>query len=257
MNRFTFTGAFGRFFRTLGDDFGRFALLTMLGLIAPMLAISFGLERLTGITAYEWKDRLNGMTNDNWYFVVGAVVLSAVIRLINLSMVTEIAILRASGKPAKLGKAFTDALGNILPLIGVSIVTGLIVLGGTLLLIVPGIIWALATMVAVPALVGQPGLGVGGAVSRSFELTRNHRWLLLGILIVAALFLFVVGIGYGLSEGLIPAATDWGIVTRRVVDIVFDGAIDAVTNIFMAAIYVGLRLSKEKTAPDTAAEVFT
>ncbi len=64
---------------------------------------------------------------------------------------------------------------------------------GFILVIIPGIIWMLATSVAVPAYIDKPGLGVSDAVSKSFEMTRGVRWVLLAIFIVFTLTMIAIG----------------------------------------------------------------
>jgi hypothetical protein len=84
-----------------------------------------------------------------------------------------------NGRPATLGECFGAGLRRCLPLIGLMIVIGFAVFFGFLLLIVPGIMMAVAWIVAVPALVVER-TGVFGALGRSADLTRGRRWPIFG-----------------------------------------------------------------------------
>jgi hypothetical protein len=79
------------------------------------------------------------------------------------------------GKPAT---GFTDLYrtsgSRLAPLLGVSILTGLGVALGLVLLIVPGILLAIRWAVATP-IVMLEGLGARAAMKRSEELVRGHR----------------------------------------------------------------------------------
>jgi uncharacterized membrane protein len=80
-----------------------------------------------------------------------------------------------------------------------SIVVGLVVLVGLILLIVPGIIWALRYMF-VPYLVVDRGLGYSEAMKESRRITDGHKWQLLGLIgllvlvNIAGLIALVVGL---------------------------------------------------------------
>ncbi len=74
-----------------------------------------------------------------------------------------------------------------------SIVVGLMTVLGLLALVVPGVVLACGLFVAVPVAVVE-GLGAGGAVARSRELTRGYRWNVLGLMVVAAIPALFAGV---------------------------------------------------------------
>ncbi len=256
--KFSFAAPFNRFFQLVGDNFGLFFAVGVVGLILPSLALDFGLLNYYGMTLATLSESISTVTENpyGWYRV-GAALLVSVLSIINLSMITEFAILRSVNKPVSVGAALSKALVNILPLIGISLSVGFIVLGGMILLIVPGIIWAVATMVAVPAYVGQRGLGVSGSVTRSFELTRGHRWVLFAVCLVALLAFMAAGGGAGYGIGL--AQSGASPIVRQVLigaETVLEGVLQIVSNIFVAAVYIALRESKDGATPSAAAAVF-
>ena len=69
---------------------------------------------------------------------------------------------------------------------GASILIGLIVVAGLILLIVPGIMWSLRFMF-VPYLVIDRKLGVFAAMKESTRITLGHKWQLLGLIGMLAL----------------------------------------------------------------------
>lgn len=110
--------------------------------------------------------------------------------------------------------------------ISVSILYGLIVLGGLILLIVPGIIWAIKYSFA-PLIVVDTGVGPRAALRESANLTKNLKSRLLGFGIVCVV---VALLGY----------------------LVFMvGALVSVPVVSFAWIYVYRKLSREKAGIST------
>lgn len=261
--RLDFTVPFSRFFDLLGRNFGLFAGLGVVGVTLPALLFNFGFYYYTGVSGPDLAQNIGLLSPLDWWIAAGGSVVMVALQLINLSMVTEFAILRAVNKPVDIGAAIGNAVRNLLPLIAVSILVGLMVMGGMILLIVPGIIWALASCVAVPAYVSERGIGITGAISRSFELTRNNRWMLFAIFIVA-IFLFslvsgVIGlIITGVSTG--TNAIDGSVTTTmslaQNIGVAFDSAGNILSNVFIAALYVCLRELPGKQTASQAAAVF-
>ncbi len=81
----------------------------------------------------------------------------------------------------------------------VSILGGLMILGGLVLLIVPGIILALALSFTLYLVVDQ-GLGIRASIKRSFELTKGNRWklFLLGLALMGLIILGFLALVVGL-----------------------------------------------------------
>ena len=74
--------------------------------------------------------------------------------------------------------------------LGATLLTGLAVIGGVLLLIVPGIIFMLMFMFVMFIVIDR-GLGPVVAMKESARLTRGYKWQLLGFVLVLALINFV------------------------------------------------------------------
>jgi Membrane domain of glycerophosphoryl diester phosphodiesterase len=88
----------------------------------------------------------------------------------------------------------------------VSIATGLMVVIGFILLIVPGVILLTRFTVAIPALVIEDRSGIE-AIDRSWHLTKGHFWHVLGTVVVAAL---IAGVVSGIISTIgVVAGTSW------------------------------------------------
>lgn len=253
---FTFGNAFDRFFRLLGGNFVPFAIIGLVFTVLPAMALVYIEFTYLGISQGDptWVQKLSTFTPQLW--AIGGVgwLVMILLSLMSLSAITEVAILRSVDKRVDYGAVIGQALKNAIPLLIVQILVGLLVGAGFMLLIVPGIIWALCTCVAVPAYVGQTNVGIFGAIGKSFQLTRNHRWALLFLFIVMAVIAVVVtgvlsAATFALPGGMLALPS---ILVRGFIS----GVVSLLGHVLAASIYVSLRESKEKTTPETAAAVF-
>ena len=139
---------------------------------------------------------------------------------------------------------------RILPVLGVSILVGLAIFGGTLLLIVPGIIAALTLYVAVPCTVVEEA-GVVTSLRRSRELTRGYRGQLFGLTIVLALVQLAIGVPLMIVYS--GDAANLSYVGLQWVMGVFNTSLSATA---MALVYFRLRVLKERFDVEGIAAVF-
>jgi hypothetical protein len=141
-------------------------------------------------------------------------------------------------------------LRDCLALAALGLVTSLGILGGFILLVIPGIILSLAWMVAVPAMVTER-LGVLDSIRRSNKLTGEQRGTIFGLSVAVGLVGFVVG----WLVQLIASA-----VANPIVNEIIDPAMQTLTGVVNAllavAIYHELRRSKEGTSTERLAAVF-
>lgn len=114
---------------------------------------------------------------------------------------TRIALGIVDGKQVSIGDLFKGT-DRVLPYLGTIILYSLIVFGGTLLFIFPGIIWSLKYVYA-PILAVDKGLGPMEALKASAALTDGVKW---DILAFQGVLGYVVLIGYAcLFVGVIVA----------------------------------------------------
>jgi len=107
-------------------------------------------------------------------------------------------------RPISAGEAFRGLGARSGSAIVVAIASGIMVLLGFILLLVPGIIAASWTMVAVPvvAIEGLTGLT---AIKRSRELARGHLWHVLGTMFMAWLIVFCIVFGGAIVLAMVIA----------------------------------------------------
>lgn len=175
----------------IGDAFGVYS--TNLGvLVATSLAVAivFGL--------------IVGILND-----AGGVVMSFlawVVELIGTAIYTGFVVrlvqdVRDGRRDMSVGELFSSAAPAIGPLIIWSILAGIAIGIGFLLLIVPGLILMTIWAVGAPAIVAED-CGPIEAFGRSFELVRGQAWTVFGVLVCV----FLIMLAASIIAGLIGAA---------------------------------------------------
>jgi len=139
---------------------------------------------------------------------------SVIVSLFNFAAV-PVVMADAQGERATIGEALSAPLKVLLPAIGLAVLTQLGITLGFMLLVVPGVILALMWSVAVPAMFVER-LGAFDALRRSGILTENHRWSILGLMIVLGLITIGVEMVIALpTGGAVPTGPDrymWGVL---------------------------------------------
>lgn len=173
-------------------------------------------------------------------------VVSIVCSVIMQGVVTHTVVADLLGRKSTLGESFGVALRSFWVLLAVGIVAGLAMTLGLILLVVPGILIFLIWFVAGPVVVAE-NAGVGRALQRSRELTRNHRWWLLLLAFVYIVISWILGTVVGIAGmAMVGFQPDSAL---NIVSLVFAPLVQAISTLLWAAIiaatYVELRAVKE------------
>jgi hypothetical protein len=128
------------------------------------------------------------------FFIAGALI-TALISVI-IWAVLQAAILRAAaqatiGDPVDPQESYRFGFKRLGSVILLSILVGLAVIGGLILLVIPGLIFLFFLSVSVPVLIVENRRGTD-AMSRSWNLVKGHFWHVVGVLVVAGLIAGIV-----------------------------------------------------------------
>jgi uncharacterized membrane protein len=144
------------------------------------------------------------------------------------------------------GAALRAAVSRWLSVIGTSILARLILIGLTLLLIVPGIIWAVYYSFIVYVVILR-GLGGKKALDYSKSLVKGRWWRILGISVVLWFL--------GTIVALLPVLPFFVLPDHAVLGILSDTLVDLVSSFFLVAYTIfflnmdGVRPSERVPAP--------
>lgn len=162
-----------------------------------------------------------------------------------------------SGRRASPVEILTNGGKFFLRLFAVNLFFFLAVGLGLILLVVPGLMLALAWCVAGPALVVER-LGITDVFGRSAELTRDNRWRLLGLAVIIAVVSWILQKIAGIYDfgSMGPDFTFFFSPTRLVLAAILNTFMTAIWLVGLAVVYVELRGVKEGLAPASLATVF-
>lgn len=190
----------------------------------------------------------------NFFAAIAAATVTAALAII-MASVLQAAVFRA-GAQAVIGDT-VDAeasyrygfkrLGSV---ILISILVGLIVFAGFILLFIPGIIFWVFLSVAIPALVVENRRGTD-ALGRSWNLVKGSFWHVLGTVIVTAIITGVIG-------GLISALGGSNVFLSWIFTSIGQILTTPFTALVVVILYLDLRARQESLTADTLrAEIAT
>jgi hypothetical protein len=180
------------------------------------------------------------------FFVAGALI-TALISVI-ISAMLQAAILRAAaqatiGDPVDPQESYRFGFKRLGSVILVSVLVGLAVIGGLILLVIPGLIFLVFLSVSVPVLIVENRRGTD-AMSRSWALVKGHFWHAVGVIIVAGLITGIVG-------GIIGSIGGNAWVVRWIFSAIGSIITAPFTALVSVLLYLDLRSRSEALTADT------
>jgi hypothetical protein len=136
-------------------------------------------------------------------FILASLIAAAIAVIISAALQAALvrgAALATVGEPIDVEASYQYGFRRFGSVFWISLLVGIIVAIGFILLIVPGIIFLTMLAVAIPALIVENRRGTD-ALSRSWNLVKGHFWHVLGTIVVAAIITGVIGSIFGLLGG--------------------------------------------------------
>jgi hypothetical protein len=154
------------------------------------------------------------------------------------------------GQPINILDSIRHGLARFFPIIGMSILMGLGIGAGMILLIVPGIMFYMMWYVALPACVVER-LGPAASLGRSAGLTKGSRWKIFGLVVLVA----IVGSIINMTANAVFLLAHNKIVFTAG-EYALQTVIFAIQSIIALVLYHDLRVAKEGIDTDRIASVF-
>jgi len=168
------------------------------------------------------------------------------------AMIGTAAMLRLVLAPGtSVGGALTFGLMLIPFYFLLSLISGLIIGVGLLLLIVPGLYLVGRLVTAAPIMVAENRRNPIEAIGRSFEITNGKGWAVFGLVFIVGLVAIIVG---GIAAALIgivlilAAGQELGTLLTTIVGAALDAGVQTLLLVLYAAIYRGLTQSESVAA---------
>lgn len=140
-------------------------------------------------------------------------------------------------------EAFKTSLPKILSSIGISILLILIVLGGTVLLIIPGIIFAIWFGFAIYVFIAEDLKGFA-ALKRSKEYVRGKWWQVFGRYLAFISLCLLLGLAIGLILGILYSVIGEVKILTSIINYAFQLLIAPLSFIYYFILYEKLRAIK-------------
>lgn len=256
--RFDIGRVVSRIFTVFGENPVTFSGLTLL-LSLPSLLVAYWNTRYFGSAG---ALRQPGMPPGQILFMAVGVMLGALVYIV-FTYLLQAALIYGSisalnGRKASFMECLATGAGQILALIGISILSGLGMMLGFILLIVPGIIVAIMWSVVVPVRIAEH-LSITAAFRRSTELTRGYRWSIFALFVMFTVLYFVLTLAVRPLMGM-PVFVTAGV--HLSIGYFFATAISTLVfgltgAIGVASVYYELRMVKEGIAPEQLAAIFS
>jgi hypothetical protein len=192
-----------------------------------------------------------------WRMAVVAFAVQIVCTYLLQASLVRGAITDMNGERPTLGSALSTGFGLIVPVFIISILFLLGMTAGMVLLIVPGIMLAVAWSVVIPVRVVE-NTGISETFGRSRALTKGYRWPIFWLVVLytiaAILTGALIGVVAGVSFG--RAATVNGNIPYIVMTWAMQVVLAIVSSVGVSAVYYELRTVKEGIAPEQLAAAF-
>jgi hypothetical protein len=165
-----------------------------------------------------------------------------------ISAVLQAAILRAAaqatiGDPVDVEASYRYGLKRLWSVILVSILVGLVVAVGFILLVIPGIIFLVFLSVSIPVLIVEGRRGTE-AMGRSWNLVKGNFWHAFGVIVVAALIV-------GIISGIIGAIGGDNWAVRWIFTSIAQILTVPFASLVSVLLYLDLRARSESLSADT------
>jgi hypothetical protein len=141
------------------------------------------------------------------------------------------------GRSTTVGAAFREAFSILLPLFGTSLLSGLLLVVGFVLFVVPGVWLMTGFLVLSQVMIFERIFGTA-AINRSMSLMRGNRMRALGVLLLGFIVVSVLGFAFNFGARLVPYA---GPVASGLASAIGNAFITAVT----VVLYFDIRCRKE------------
>jgi len=156
------------------------------------------------------------------------------------------------GNSPGIGDALSRGFARFFPIVTASILIGLGVGIGMMLLVVPGVILMCLWSLAIPACVVEK-LGAIDSMKRSAALTKGYRWTIFGLFLITGI---ITGVLSALFSVLLLPPMEGSIIVYSVILCLVLAIPQTFQYVMTATIYYDLRAEKEGVSIDSLANVF-
>lgn len=144
----------------------------------------------------EWTKDLNNLTGGEWTTLLVVILAVVSVCLFFYVMMLSLSVKASKGKVKDFSDLVSDGKKYFFPILGQTILSGLIIAVGLILLIIPGL-FAIQRLLMAPYVLVNENLGVIASMKRSASLARENSdavWSVFGVVILVTIFCALLGI---------------------------------------------------------------
>jgi len=223
--------------------------------IAPFMLIALIVHAPMILLYFAWVDRSEAAADTSQPYHLVSLVYGGFAGPLLTGIYTYAVIQELRGVRSTLGQTVSVALTCLFPVLVLSLLQGLGIAIGLLLLVVPGLMLMVMWIAVIPVLVVERR-GVLASFGRSVQLTAGCRWRIFGLLLVAWVIWWVPSLGLLVLVEVGVSTFSEQSLARYIVDLGFEIGSGAFWGVLSAVIYNNLRQLKEGVTPDEIAQIF-
>jgi uncharacterized membrane protein len=187
-----------------------------------------------------------------WGLWLLGIVISTVLGYIVQGLVTYSVLEQLRGRSPSAAESISRGWAKAGPLFAAALVTGILLFGASLALVIPGIILAVRWALLAPVVVAE---GAADPRARSAELTAGHRWGIFGLMLIFLLGSLILGVIFGATFGVIFGRR-LGFLSTLLGQTVPSALALSVTAVIYSVMYYQLRSEKEGVDIEQLTSVF-
>jgi len=168
--------------RLVGFDMASLGFLEMLKVMYPMFLMGAGFGAISGI-----------------------------LKLLFTFTIIKVLTLKRAGRELTVGEAISESSNHFFAGLGLAILTWLIIFGGFMFLVIPGIILSVYLTFTLYAFIVD-GTSYTASWSRSWELVKGNWWRVLGYFLLYGFVIFAIGLAFGLLT--VPFGLLGGVISQ-------------------------------------------
>lgn len=232
--------------RMLRENIAVIAALAGVFLFLPALLTGYFIPAPEQVEPKQLLEAMMEHVRANWHwFLLG--------QIANMIGAIAILLLLLGSKGRTVGAIIAAALA-ILPFYFLaSLISNLIILVGILFLIVPGLYLLARLCLTGPVVVAEEQRNPLTAMSRSWDLTRDKGWAVLGLILIVAIAGVIIGAVINMMFGivfLIIAKGNLALLLAKIVEALCGAALSALIVVLVAALYRRLGAKASPAAAD-------
>ena len=204
---------FNATFSFIGQEFKRLATAVLYYvvpflLVVSILGVMFGIHQQQNVNvAMSSNNPMAVFQRFGLFFFLDMLLVIIAVTSLNCTILGYVKLYVRSGSGNFTVKEVGDeVMRNFFPVLGASVIAGIVIGIGTVLCVIPGIYFGVSLSLLLPLIVIE-GKGLGDAFGRSIKLVKPKFWMVLGALFVMVILVYLISILFSIPAMILGMKT--------------------------------------------------